>query len=446
MKSIRIFLLVAVLSTIMLVNFLAALHGYQSSMLEAEKLFDRKLADTASLIEAIPRDTYLTKITPYTGQTAFQIFDSNLKLLWQSSSTPTTQFAPLKTGFSEHNFNGYRWRTLVHHSTDGRWVLVGERLDQRYHLADSIILESVVPILLSIPLAGILVWLIIGHGLKSLQLLARDLAIKREDDLSHLDLINPPRELQPVLQSTNSLLSRLEASLERERRFSSDAAHELRTPLSALQLHIHNFKQSLSAEDQPALIQLEGDQKRMAHLVEQILALYRTTPEHYPAKFEVIDIFSLARDCIAESFLFFEARGQDISLDGDSTLLLGDHFALQLLIQNLLSNANKYTPEGGKIAVDVRDSIDGPILTVSDNGPGIAEAERERVLERFYRVGGDRHASGATGCGLGLSIVGHIAQIHQARLDLSNSTRGHGLVVSIHFPNSIVCDKGGNTR
>lgn len=443
MTSIRMFMVVALLSTIVLVNFLAALHGYQSSLREAEKLFDQKLSDTANLISVLPANAYGAKIAPDTGETAFQIFNANEDLQWRSGSAPATPFASLKPGFSEHNFSGHRWRTLVQHTDDGHWILVGERLDQRYRLADSIILESVIPIVLSIPLVGFLVWLIIGFGLKSLQLLARELADKRADDLSQLSLNEPPRELLPVLRSTNSLLARLEASFERERRFSSDAAHELRTPLSALQLHVYNLKQELPEQGEK-LAQLERDVARMAHLVEQILALYRTTPEHYPANFESLDLYELARECLSDSYAEFEVRAQQISLEGERTPLRGDRFALQLLIQNLLNNANKYTPEGGRVSLDVSTRDGRPTLTVNDSGPGIAAAQRERVLERFYRVGGDRHASGVSGCGLGLSIVQHIAQLHHAVIRFGEPDSGTGLSVQVQFPKNRI--RGNDQR
>ena len=405
-------------------------------MLEVEKLFDQKLADTANFLEALPSHTYGNTRIPYTGETALQVFDHDQTLLWHSNTAPKTPLAPFKTGFSEQNFSGYRWRTLVQQNPGGRWILVGERLDRRYHLADSIIIESVLPTVLSIPLVGILVWLIIGRGLNSLQLLASLLSSKHDDDLSPLKLNDPPQELLPLLYSTNSLLSRLTASLERERRFSSDAAHELRTPLSALQLHVYNLKQSLPYDTRQQLAKIDNDLKRMEHLVEQILTLYRTTPEHYPAKFESLDLYKLARECIAECYPGFEARAQSISLTGEKTTLFGDRFALHLLIKNLLTNANKYTPENGQVSVDVRFSSNFPLLVINDSGPGIAAEERERVFERFYRAGGDCHASEVNGCGLGLSIVAHIAQLHHAIIRFTEPSWGAGLSVQIHFINS----------
>lgn len=439
MTSIRVYLLVSLLSTITLVNFLSAVHGYRSSMEEAEKLFDSKLAATAELLASVPLDTDVAvAATASDKHTAFQILSASGSLLWRSETAPATVMAPLQSGYDNHNFNGFRWRTLaIFSEARQHWVLVAERSDTRYLLAEKIILESVLPVVLALPLAGLLIWLIIGSGLKSLKQLASELRFKRADDLSSLALQNPPQELEPVLDSTNSLLARLSASFDRERRFSSDAAHELRTPISALKLHVHNLRQQMPG-DNLSLSNLEQDVERMAHLVEQILALYRTTPDHYPAQFETIDLYTLAREQVAANYALFAERKQTIELQGQPATISGDRFALGILLQNLLSNANKYTPEGGQIELGVEQKADSVLLTVNDSGPGISADQRSRVFERFYRVGGDRHSSGATGCGLGLSIVNHIALLHQARITLGESPLNHGLSVKLSFPKTVV--------
>ena len=444
MKSIRVFLLVALLSTIILVNFVSALHGYRASMAEAQRLFDRQLATTARLLTAMPQPETAAIVVGQTEDLAFQVWAGKERLLMRSANAPQESIAPFEEGYREVNFSGYRWRVFTDFAPERRgWVQVAERIDLRYRLADKMILESVLPILLGIPVAGLLIWLVVGRGLSSLRRLAEALKKKRAEDLSPLPLEEPPEELLPVVKSTNALLARLQASFDRERRFSADAAHELRTPISAIRVHAHNLELELrdlqcqrrSIEQVPdSLEKLKGSVERMTHLVEQILDLYRTTPDHYPARFEPLDLYQLAREEIAESYAAFAAKNQSVELHGGAAPLFGDRFALAILLKNLLGNANKYTPEGGSIDVWARTEGERTILRVEDSGPGIPEAEYPRIFERFYRVGGDRHDTSVEGCGLGLSIVQHIAQLHHALIQLGKSVPGQGLSVRIDFP------------
>ncbi|WGL18421.1 ATP-binding protein [Microbulbifer bruguierae] len=441
MKSIRIFLLIALLSTITLVNFVAALHGYRASMAEAERLFDRQILGTARLLAAMPVNRAASLVVNENDLQAFQVWSRDGKILMRSDNAPVTPIGEGKAGFSEENFSGFRWRVYRHTGDDGRSIRVAERVDLRFRLADEVVLQSVVPILLGLPVAGLLIWLVVGRGLNSLRQLADELRRKRAEDLTPLALSSPPEELLPLVRSTNALLERLQASFDRERRFSADAAHELRTPIAAIQVHADNLANLLaknSGETQQSLLQLQNSIARMSHLVEQMLNLFRMTPEHYPARFEPIDLHRLARDVIADSYPTFARRAQEIELGGEAAYILGDQFALVLLLQNLLNNAGKYTPESGRIAVDVRVLENAVVLQVADSGPGISTAERERVFERFYRVGGDRHESRVSGCGLGLSIVHHIAELHQAQITLGPSPLGRaqapGLLVVVRFP------------
>jgi len=434
MNSMRRFLVISVLSALMLVNFIAALHGYRSSMLEAESLFDQKLSEMAAQYAVIPLTGSVPPPAPDDQQMVFQIFSQEGRLLWRSAHAPVDLISD-EPGFSEHNFNDYRWRTLSYLNKDNaRRVVVAERVDQRYRLAESVILESIVPVVLVLPVAGILIWLIIGHGLNSLGVLAGILRRKNPDDFGAIKVDGAPEELMPVINSVNAMLGRLNASFERERRFSADAAHELRTPISAIKMHLHNVREELPSGSD-SLRSLTKDVDRLAHLVEQMLLLHRTTPDHYPAKFEPISLPSLARELIAERYADFAAKDQSIELVGEAVTVDGDRFALGILVQNLLNNASKYTQQQGRIEVRVERRADGVWLTVADNGPGINEVAQLRVFERFYRLGGDRHSSGVSGCGLGLSIVEHIAELHGAKIMMAKGLDdGPGLAVSIIFP------------
>lgn len=432
MKSIRVYMLVAVLATITLINFIAALQGYRSSMRETQALFDQHLTNTANLLShfdlrsgepAVSNDQLIV----------FQIIDSNGRLVHRSVQSPTVAMASLTEGYSETNFAGFRWRVFSHWDSDQtEWIQVAERVDLRYLIADNIIVTSIIPVMLALPFTGFLLWLIISKGLKSLNQLSDALHHKRIDDLSPISLAQTPQELSPVVAALNALLDRLNASFEREQRFAADAAHELRTPISALQIHTHNLTKQLPQCNE-TIGELAAITQRLGHIVEQILALYRTNPEHYPARFEHIDIHSLCQDVIAENYALIDEKRQSIELIGQKCLLQGDRFSLSLLVSNLLSNAVKYSPVDGTIQITTESETEHIVLTINDSGDGVSEEQYPRLAERFYRVGGDRHNQDIPGCGLGLSIVQHSAELHQATIVFSSSPLG-GLSVSVRFP------------
>ena len=434
MNSIRRFLVIVLLATITLINFLAALHGYRTSMVEAERLFDRQLQDIARVLAASTGTAELDSSTRADARSiSFQVWQSG-QLMTASGNSPHEPLAPFEAGFHDVNFNSYRWRAYVRNEPRyDRWLIVAERIDVRFQLAESVIIQSLLPIILGLPIEGLLIWLIVGRGLRPLRDLATEMADKRSDDLSSLSESERPQELEVLSESINALLRRLEAAFEREKRFAADAAHELRTPLSVLKVQLHNLLRDVPA-DAERLQSLQAAVERMSHSVEQVLMLYRMTPDQFAAKFVQLDLASLARQVIAELYPQIEERDQQIELLGEHALMSGDAFALRTLLMNLLDNASKYSGQGGEIRVQVKATPDAVMLTVADSGPGIPAAEREQVFERFYRVGGDRHNSGIIGSGLGLAIVRHIAEMHQAEIALADSGLGAGLAVLINFP------------
>lgn len=437
MKSIRLYLLLALLATITLVNFVALLHGYQSSMQKAQRLFDSRLESTARLIASANskqsvQQGIAEQQTPYTY---FQIWDQEQKiLLTRSRNAPEFITGTLSEGFHDVNYASYRWRNYVYLDQHlNRWVVVAERIDIRYILAEEVVLESLLPIVIAIPVAAIIIWLAVGIGLKPLRQFADQVRHKRADDLSPIELDKVPSELTTVVNNTNALLRRLDDAFDREQRFASDAAHELRTPISVLKVHLHNLRQRLGEQDEDINLLAAGIE-RMGHLIEQILALYRTSPDQAAVKFEAVDLYKLVQNVIAAEYVQFEDKQQQIELDGDSQMLHGNRFALETLVLNLLSNANKYTPLSGRIHASVMRTAKGIELSVEDSGPGIPAAQYDRVFERFYRLQGDQHNSGVVGCGLGLTIVKHIADLHHAEIELGPSSLGQGLRVTVTFP------------
>jgi len=301
-----------------------------------------------------------------------------------------------------------------------------------------VVLASIYPVVLSLPLQALLIWLLVGRGLKPLLELARQLGRKKADDLSALQLSQTPAELSTVLDTTNQLLERLDGAFQREKRFAADVAHELRTPLAVLQANLHNaqqrWQQAGLADPDGIMPALQAGVSRMSGLIEQIMLLHRSNPAQRSARFAPLDLAALCREVIAELFVKIDEHQHQIALEGDEQLpMQGDAFALRVLLVNLLANAIKYTPPGGQLQLTLQHDDRRAMLWVEDSGPGIAPDEYGRVFDRFYRVGGDRHQSGQPGSGLGLAIAQEIVVLHQGHISLDRASLG-GLKVILELP------------
>ena len=436
MKSIRFFLVVVLLATMTLIIFLSALHGYRSSMVEVKALLDEEIANRARLLGiAGGSQTPDITIVRVSEANAFQVWSSD-RLIQRSDNTPLEPIAT-EAGFQDRNFSGYRWRTYTWIGDDGHRAITAERIDVRNALAEGIIMKSVLPVIIALPLAGILIWFIVGYGLAPLRSLAKHLHQRRADDLHPIPMERLPVELMQVVSSANELLYRLDASFARERQFASDAAHELRTPICALKVHLHNIRHHLPEGDDE-LAHLVAATDRMDNLVEQILLLYRTSPDHYATQLKELDLHKLVQEVVTGMYAGFEQRRIQLELEGGTEKLAGDHFALGTLVKNLLDNACKYTPEGGQVRVTVGKHRDGIMLRVEDSGPGIPADQYQRIFDRFYRVNGDQHASDVIGCGLGLAIVKHITELHGATIEAGPSSFDTGLSMMLIFPRRLI--------
>lgn len=445
MKSIRSFLVIVLVAIITLANFVAAVRGYLGSMDEAERLFNQRMMQQVDLLNfTLPtllaqkqqQDEVIHFPVSRLGADSsleFQWVSENGRLLAKSAAMPDKVVVRLEEGFKFVNFHHYRWHVLVARSADlSSWYILAERDDQRYRLAESMILQAVYPMVLAIPLIGCIIWLVLGFGLKPVINLTRELHQREATDLRPLAEEDMPVELVQLTQSANQLLRRLEASFAREKRFSGDAAHELRTPIAALKIHCDNLLQELTPAPESAL-KLQAGIQRMSYLVEQILILNRTAPDHFMGKFEPVNLTHLVKYVITQHSEALESKHHQIEFEGDETWVLGDAAALESLISNLLGNAIKYTPAGGHICVNTWLRGNDVVLEVMDDGPGIPADQHERVFDRFYRVGGDQHNSQMPGCGLGLSIVQQVVDLHNAHIQLTQSRFAHGLLVMVTF-------------
>lgn len=420
------------LSVIILVSFLAALTGYQASMDKAGAVLDGNMSSLAHALDTVPFSP-ATLLTNTPGNIIIQIWKGN-ELLAMSSNAPVTPITSNTSGYGEQNFSGQRWRTytLLTDAGDKR-IIVAQSVNERIDLSEQLALASLSPLVIVTPFLALLILITINRGLLPLKKLSQMLKYKATDNFEPVVMNNTPAELLPVIKTINRLLRRVGTAFEREKRFASDAAHELRTPISVLRVSIHNLSLQ-HPELENEMHQLDLGVQRMAHVVEQILLLNRTHEDHFTANFRKITLASLCRKVIAESYDQIDRKRQTIELRQEPVTIEGDEFSLGTLLQNLINNASRYTPEGGNILVSLGRSDGFAIISVEDSGPGISEQDRERVLDRFYRVGGDQHTSGLPGCGLGMAIVKQVCELHNGDLVLSRSPGLRGLQVIVTLP------------
>jgi len=289
----------------------------------------------------------------------------------------------------------------------------------------------VIPLILLLPImVGAVAW-IVRRGLNPLRFVAAEVQRRDARTLAPLGTDDLPREIEPLVSELNRLLERLQRAFAAQRAFISDAAHELRSPLTALRLQLQLLDRAPDETERlEARARLGAAVERAIHLVEQLLALARSEPQDIAMDFEKVDLAAAAAEGIKDTHDLALARKIDLGLDAAPGLyILGNREALRTLARNLVDNAVRYTPLGGTVQVRCRSAAQRALLEVSDTGPGIPAADKERVFDRFYR----RAAAEGDGTGLGLAIVKAIAERHGARIDLGEAPGG-GLHVAVSFP------------
>jgi two-component system sensor histidine kinase TctE len=322
-------------------------------------------------------------------------------------------------------------------------VQVAETLEKRAQLANEIIKGVILPQFIILPVILALVWFALSRGLSPLAELQERIRARRPDDLSPIDSRQVPEEISPLVGSLNDMLARLSQTIDMQKRFIADAAHQMKTPLAGMRMQSElALRQEDAGEIHRSLEQLAKSSESATRLVNQLLALARAENQpHAGLAFERVDLAALARatvqDWVPASFahkidLGFEAPGAPPAIAGNALML-------REMLSNLIDNALRYTPPGGSVTVRVRLDGSDALLEVEDTGPGIAPAERAHVFERFYRILGSQ----APGSGLGLAIVREIAQQHGADIAISNnprcqSTKLPGSLFRLTFPPPVI--------
>lgn len=437
MHSIRRQLLVWLLALVIVGVGFAGWLIYRQALAEANELFDYQLEQIAAALPSEPFSSVLQSRSDSDEGVVIQIWNRNGVLMYYSH--PRVPLAPhAELGFSTESTPRGVWR--VYSAIVGDNVVqLAQPLSIRNRLAAGVAWRTLWPLVVLLPLLGLAIWIIVGRGLTPLQRVTRALDTRHPEALEPLPDNRLPEEVVPVVRALNALLARLATALDTQKAFVADAAHELRTPLAAVQIQSQLVARAKDDESRKeALDDLQAGITRATRLAEQLLALARSEPDG-KSETNPVDLHALLDECVGASVLVAQQRGVDLGIEAsEPATISGDANALRVMFNNLIDNATKYTPNGGRVDVCLQVEGGHPTVEIADTGPGIPADERERVFDRFYRVGpgSSRARTDVAGSGLGLAIVRRVAMQHDAKVSLAESKSG-GLLVSIQFNSAL---------
>lgn len=435
------------------------LYSYRRTLIETHELLDGRLAESARTldvlmqhegIDALRRPEQGPLIVPVIGRKAeeelmhgrtyesevgYQVFDmhGHVRLTTANLAQLPLPKTPL-SGFENYQFDGYGWRVFTFvDDANGFVIRMGERDDSRRGISHALWLDLGMPLLIGLPLLALLIGWAVRRGLRPLGRLRHALASRAPGSRQRIELDRAPRELQPVIDALNAQLERLEDALERERRFSADVAHELRTPLASTMIHLDG---ALSTSELPAtkasLASAQVGLSRLARRIEQLLALARLEAGAAAGQRSEVDLVVVAMNVIDELAPLLGESGVEFAFVGheDTLKVQGYEAALAALLRNLIENAMHHVPAGGSVQLLLKRATEAAVIEVIDNGPGIPAERRASVFARFHREA----SSSGDGYGLGLSIVQRAAQLHNATIELLDAPSGRGLRVRVVIP------------
>lgn len=423
---------------------LMAISALSYQALLGDDLHQRPLIKIQNALETIPQkiDAYYQKRflndaqpTNYLNKFNFQVWTNGGNLLLHSSNAPKIPLTSETDGFSDKKISNQDWRVFTtYNDKAGVRTVLAERYDTRNELGHRIAQDDLYIMLLTFPLSGLLIWIIIGRGLDSLDKVAEEVANRAPSHLEPVDLQEVPEEIKPVIDELNKLFFRLKEGFEREKRFAADAAHELRTPLAALKTQAQVALHSNDVEEKnQALQKLIASVNRSTHIVQQLLTMSRLVPEATELHdVDEVNLGKLTRETLAMLAPSAVEKHIELEFENDEKIpeIQGNITALGILIRNIVDNAIRYCNENGRVLVSLLRRNNEVILEVSDNGPGIPPELQARVFERFFRVLGNK----SPGSGLGLAIVQQICELHGGRVILDSPKNGTGLIVRVFLP------------
>ena len=423
--------------TIVLIAAAAGTFSFLSSLEEAHRMQDNQLRQTAFLISQLDAVPSSPRAREQAGDVDFHA-RLVVRFLPPGGQRPATEqvrrpiFPPgLADGLQTVQVDGEAWRVYVRTNPKGVRVAVAQQTTVRDALARSSALRTLAPILLLVPVLVFLVGILIRQMFRPLRALANELGERPDHDLSTLSAEGVPSEIRPFVGEINALLGRVSDALKAQRRFIADAAHELRSPMTALSLQAERLRATaMPDEARSRLDALTSGLRRTRAMLEQLLTLARSQePAHERTASVVVD--QAIREVLEDLISIAEEKNIDLGVVGAVKVeVRAEAVDVKVLIKNLVDNAIRYTPPNGRVDITVEKQLDQARLVVEDSGPGIADDELERVFDPFYRVLGNDEV----GSGLGLAIAKSVAERIGAHIELRNvAAPGHGLRAIVTF-------------
>lgn len=444
--SLQARLLALVLGLITLVWLGAAVITWLDARHELDELLDGHLAQAAAqlVVQSANADgdeddglADAPSLHRYAPRVAFQVFRQG-KLVMRSTHAGETPMATIRSGFVTVTLpDGQRWRvfaTAGAHS-DAQ-VYVGELDDSRRAILRAVLRSVLLPMAFALPIMALALWWAVRRGLLPLRELGHALGQRQPQALEPVTLADMTSEMEPMVRALNELFQRIGQMVAAERRFTADAAHELRTPIAVIraQAQVALGAGGDALQRDHALRSTLAGCDRAARLVDQLLTLARLeagAPDSTVASVARADLGAVARRVAADLAPAALLRAQQLELEAaPSCAVAGDDMLLGVLVRNLVDNALRYSPDGARVQVSVAAQAGQVVLQVQDSGPGMSEADMAHLGERFFRVLG----SGQPGSGLGWSIIRRIARVSQARVEVGRSAQLGGLAVTVRWP------------
>lgn len=433
-------LLALVLAVVMGVWLATAAMTWLDASHELDELLDSHLAQAAALL--VVQQTHEIEddgggidaptLHRYAPKVAFQVFHEG-SLVLRSANAPTAPMVEpgqgIKTGFATVQIGGMAWRVFAAYGAERDvQVYVGEQASSRASILWAVLRSTLWPMVVALPLLALAVWWAVYRGVAPMRRLGRALAERQPQALQPLALDGTTSEMAPMVNALNGLFERIGMLLESERRFTADAAHELRTPIAAIRAQAQvALGEADDARRRHALKNTLAGCDRATRLVEQLLTLSRLEAVAAPAMADV-DLGALTQRVVAELAPKAIAKNQTLEFDAPEPCSIpGNETLLAVLVRNLIDNAVRYSPASAQVKASVRQQDGRVVLSVEDSGPGLAEADRKRLGERFFRVPG----SGESGSGLGWSIVRRVAAVHRLEVQVGTSAELGGLAVRV---------------
>jgi two-component system sensor histidine kinase QseC len=446
-RSLQGRLLVLVLGGVSVLWLATALITWNDARKELDELLDGHLAQAAALlvvqqtrdldhsdddgeVDAPPLHRYAPRV-------AFQVWHEG-RLAMRSSNAPaqpmTARGGRHAKGFESLTIDGVAWRVFGARGAERDvQVFVGEHESARRDIVWALLRGTLWPLAAVLPLLGLAVWWAVRKGTAPLRALGATLAARQPQALDAVALKDAPAEMLPMLEALNRLFGRIGAMVDSERRFTADAAHELRTPIAAIraQAQVALMDPDEAGRRHALQATLEGCD-RATRLVEQLLTLSRleagATPGQGTTSQGTMDLGAVVRRVVAELAPRALARQQQLEVDADEAcLVIADETLLAVLVRNLVDNAVRYSPAGARVRVAVQEQAGQAVFSIEDSGPGLSDADLQRLGERFFRVLG----SGEAGSGLGWSIVRRVAAVLGAEVRVERSGLLGGLAVRV---------------